>query len=86
VADAASGTPVITISQLMPDNTRFGNHKAGWLDFGPDGFLYAALGDGGGGGDPFNRAQEIDSLLGKMLRLDVDGEISRRRRKLRYPR
>ena len=68
-----TSTPIITISQLMPDGfTRFSNHKAGWIDFGPDGFLYVALGDGGGGGDTFNNAQNVDSLLGKMLRLNVD--------------
>jgi glucose/arabinose dehydrogenase len=73
VADPGSSTLVITISQLMPDGTtRFGNHKAGWLGFGPDGLLYAALGDGGSGGDPFNRAQNLGTLLGKMLRLNVD--------------
>jgi glucose/arabinose dehydrogenase len=68
-ADAGSAETVIQIDQ--PD---FSNHKAGWLDFGPDGHLYAALGDGGGGGDPDNHAQNGDSLLGKMLRLDVDGD------------
>jgi len=73
VADPASSTPVVTISQLMPDGiTRFSNHKAGWLGFGQDGFLYAALGDGGGGGDPGENAENLNSLLGKMLRLDVD--------------
>ena len=66
-ADPASATLVITIDQPAG----LGNHKAGWLGFGPDGYLYAALGDGGGGGDPFNNAQNVDSLLGKMLRLDV---------------
>lgn len=72
VANTTS-TPVITISQLMPDGTtRFTNHKAGWLGFGQDGFLYVALGDGGGGGDTFNNAQNLNSLLGKMLRLNVD--------------
>lgn len=68
-----TSTPIITISQLMPGGiTRFTNHKAGWIDFGPDGFLYVALGDGGGGGDDFNNAQNVNSLLGKMLRLNVD--------------
>jgi glucose/arabinose dehydrogenase len=72
LANSAS-TPVITISQLMPDgNTRFTNHKAGWIDFGSDGFLYVALGDGGGAGDNFNNAQNINSLLGKILRLNMD--------------
>jgi glucose/arabinose dehydrogenase len=70
VADAASASLVIRIDQ--PDGVT--NHKAGWLAFGLDGYLYAALGDGGGGGDPFHSGQNIDSLLGKMLRLDVHGD------------
>jgi glucose/arabinose dehydrogenase len=47
------------------------NHKAGWLGFGRDGYLYAALGDGGGAGNPSGSAQNPESLLGKMLRIDV---------------
>jgi len=50
----------------------FGNHNGGQLHFGPDGFLYVGMGDGGSGGDPGNRAQNRQNLLGKMLRLDVD--------------
>jgi glucose/arabinose dehydrogenase len=46
------------------------NHNGGWLDFGPDGMLYAALGDGGGGGDPNNFAQNPNALYGKILRID----------------
>jgi glucose/arabinose dehydrogenase len=49
----------------------FSNHNGGHLAFGPDGLLYVGLGDGGSGGDPMNHAQRADSLLGKMLRLDV---------------
>ena len=48
------------------------NHNGGQLLFGPDGMLYIGMGDGGSGGDPQNFAQNIDSLLGKMLRIDVD--------------
>jgi glucose/arabinose dehydrogenase len=48
------------------------NHNGGWIAFGPDGYLYTSLGDGGSGGDPQNRAQNTDSLHGKILRLDVD--------------
>jgi glucose/arabinose dehydrogenase len=70
VANAASASLIITIDQ--PNG--LGNHKAGWLSFGPDGYFYAALGDGGGGGDPFHNGQNLDSLLGKMLRLDVRGD------------
>jgi len=47
------------------------NHNGGMIAFGPDGYLYIGNGDGGGSGDPGNRAQNPDSLLGKMLRLDI---------------
>lgn len=50
----------------------FANHNGGHLAFGPDGYLYIGLGDGGGGGDPQNHAQTPSSLLGKMLRVDVN--------------
>ena len=51
----------------------FANHNGGALAFGPDGRLYIGLGDGGSEGDPGNRAQDRDVLLGKVLRIDVDG-------------
>ena len=50
----------------------YDNHNGGQLQFGPDGFLYAATGDGGSGGDPDRNAQNKNSLLGKMLRLNVN--------------
>ncbi len=50
----------------------FANHNGGHLAFGPDGFLYVGLGDGGSGGDPLNMAQDPSQLLGKMLRVDVN--------------
>jgi glucose/arabinose dehydrogenase len=53
----------------------FANHNGGQLQFGPDGFLYIGLGDGGSGGDPGNRAQSRRLLLGKILRIDVDGGV-----------
>ena len=69
VVDPGSSTPVMVISQP------FSNHNGGWLGFGPDGYLYIATGDGGSGNDPGNRAQDItNQLLGKMLRIDVDGD------------
>ena len=50
-----------------------GNHNGGAIAFGPDGFLYFGLGDGGGADDPLNRSQDTTNLLGAMLRLDVSG-------------
>jgi glucose/arabinose dehydrogenase len=57
---------------LLIVNQPFGNHKGGQLAFGPDGFLYIGLGDGGSGGDPFGNGQSLQTMLGKMLRIDVD--------------
>ncbi len=66
LADPQSELKLLTIAQP------FTNHNGGDLSFGPDGFLYIGLGDGGSGGDPGNRAQNPKQLLGKMLRIDVD--------------
>ncbi|MEK6975563.1 MAG: PQQ-dependent sugar dehydrogenase [Candidatus Thermoplasmatota archaeon] len=66
-ADPASGHVV-----LSQDHSKYANHNGGMLAFGPDGMLYAGLGDGGAGGDPDNNAQNLDTLLGKIVRLDVD--------------
>jgi glucose/arabinose dehydrogenase len=60
---------------LMTVRQPFANHNGGQLQFGPDGFLYIGLGDGGSGGDPGNRAQNPRSLLGKMLRVDVNARF-----------
>jgi glucose/arabinose dehydrogenase len=72
LADPSTGTLIIRIDQRLPNGDLFTNHKAGWLGFGPDSLLYVALGDGGSGGDPQNVAQNVNILLGKMLRLNVD--------------
>lgn len=66
VADPNSEVVMLNISQP------FSNHNGGDLHFGPDGYLYISLGDGGSVGDPNNRAQNLNTLLGKILRIDVD--------------
>ena len=60
--------------QLLTFTQPYSNHNGGWIGFGPnDGYLYIATGDGGSGGDPQNYAQRINTLLGKILCIDVDG-------------
>ena len=66
IADPASALLIIAADQP------YSNHNGGCLQFGADGFLYIGLGDGGSGGDPENRSQNLQTLLGKMLRLDID--------------
>jgi len=66
VTDSSSETILLTQKQPFP------NHNGGGLAFGPDGFLYAGLGDGGSGGDPLGNGQNLGTLLGKMLRVDVE--------------
>ncbi|MBU2940641.1 PQQ-dependent sugar dehydrogenase [Lacinutrix sp. C3R15] len=65
-ADADSELEILSISQP------FSNHNGGDMHFGTDGYLYISTGDGGSGGDPGNRAQDLTTLLGKLLRIDVD--------------
>jgi glucose/arabinose dehydrogenase len=69
VADPSSEDVLLFIDQ--PDGSGFQNHKGGTIHYGPDGFLWFATGDGGSSNDPFENAQNPQSLLGKMLRIDV---------------
>ncbi|MFY7987638.1 MAG: PQQ-dependent sugar dehydrogenase [Flavobacterium sp.] len=65
-----AGTILMTISQP------YSNHNGGSIKFGADGYLYIGMGDGGSGGDPGNRAQNINENLGKMLRIDVNSTVA----------
>lgn len=68
VADPASAKTILMVEQP------FANHNGGLLLFGPDGMLYIGLGDGGSGGDPLGNGQNLGTLLGKILRIDVDAD------------
>jgi glucose/arabinose dehydrogenase len=68
IADPLSGRVLLAIPKA------YTNHNGGAVAFGPDGYLYLSTGDGGGAGDPDGNAQDLQSLLGKLLRLDVDGD------------
>ncbi len=66
-ADAESAETLLHVEQPFP------NHNGGHIAFGPDGKLYVAMGDGGGSGDPLGSGQDPGTLLGALLRIDVDG-------------
>lgn len=65
-ADRNSEKQIIVVSQP------YSNHNGGMIEFGPDGYLYIAYGDGGSGGDPQNYGQRTNTLLGKIVRIDID--------------
>lgn len=65
-ADSTSEDVLLTIAQP------YQNHNGGQISFGPEGYLWIATGDGGGAGDPQGNAQNLDNLLGKLLRIDID--------------
>ena len=67
LADQGSAKLILSVEQP------FSNHNGGLIVFGPDGMLYVGLGDGGSGGDPLGHGQNRNSLLGALLRIDVDG-------------
>lgn len=64
-ADPASAETLLSVKQP------FGNHNGGWIEFGPDGLLYIGMGDGGSGNAPKKAGQDMDTLLAKLLRIDV---------------
>jgi len=71
-------TSLAPSERLMVIEQPYWNHNGGWLDFGPDGMLYIAVGDGGSANDPNNHAQDLDCYLGKLLRIDVSPETGYR--------
>jgi glucose/arabinose dehydrogenase len=70
--EARGGEAPARKRELLFVDQPYANHNGGQLAFGPDGRLYVGMGDGGSGGDPENRAQNLDERLGKLLSLDVD--------------
>ena len=76
---SSAGSNVVATSTartILKVDQPYANHNGGMLAFGKDGYLYIGMGDGGSGGDPGNRAQNINSLLGKILRIDVNHTTS----------
>ena len=71
----AGDSATVKRRELLFVDQPYANHNGGQLAFGPDGRLYVGMGDGGSGGDPENRAQNLDEKLGKLLSLDVDPDV-----------
>ena len=67
------GRPGSSETVLLHIDQPFANHNGGAVEFGPDGMLYVGMGDGGSAGDPQGNGQRLDTLLAKILRIDVDG-------------
>jgi len=65
--------PPVRVGTVLSIDQPFPNHNGGLITFGPDGMLYLGFGDGGSAGDPAENAQNLGTLLGKLLRIDVDG-------------
>ena len=68
IADTSSATTIYNFTKNQSDS----NHNGGKIAFGPDGYLYVSIGDGGGGGDPRRNAQNLENPFGSILRIDVD--------------
>jgi len=68
-SDGTKGLPG-SAKQLLFVKQPYANHNGGMVAYGPDGYVYVGMGDGGSGGDPENRAQNMSTLLGKIVRLD----------------
>ncbi len=73
-SDDRKTTNPATSEILLKYPSEFENHNGGWVSFGPDNLLYVGNGDGGAGNDPNNRSQALDTMLGKILRIDVSPE------------
>ena len=69
----ANRVSTTTARRILTIDQPYANHNGGNLAFGPDGYLYIGMGDGGSAGDPGNRAQNVNSLLGKILRINING-------------
>ena len=75
VSSPDTANPASALVVLTTPHPQQSNHNGGKIAFGPDGYLYIGIGDGGGGGDPFAVGQSLTDLRGKILRIDVDGML-----------